>query len=388
MDNIRPIAIYLPQYHTINENDEWWGKGFTEWTNVKKAQPLFEGHYQPHIPDESLGYYNLSDKEVLVKQAKMASEYGIYGFAFYHYWFNGKRLLNTPIDNMLATGKPDFPFCMIWANENWTKTWDGQEKDILIKQDYSFEDDRQHIEFLCKNIFSDKRYIRIRNKPIFIVYRTELFPDINKTTTIWQKIARQYGFEGLYLIRVESFEGNINPQNIGFDAAMEFAPDWSCCNQSTEHNQYDCSDYPTSVFNMLLKSYNYKVFRTVFPAWDNSPRKRNYARIFTNSTADVFRYYLQRIIEFTHYYNAGEKILFINAWNEWGEGCHVEPDKKNGFKYLKIIREETAHEQNNYYFKNLLNTQKKINYLINSNLYKLGKLIIKPLILFKRSLNA
>jgi len=351
---IRPIAIYLPQYHTIPENDAAWGEGFTEWTNVKKAEPLFESHYQPHIPHESVGYYDLSEPEVLIRQAAMAKEYGVYGFAFYHYWFNGKCLLETPLDNILKSGNPDFPFLYIWANENWTKRWDGLDKEIIIKQDYSIEDDNEHLDYLCKNVFSDKRYIKIDGKPVFIVYRTELFPDIKETSKIWRKIAKKNGYKGIYLVRVESFVGKINPKTIGFDAAMEFAPDWSCCNLSNKFYPLNCIDYPTTVFNMILKNYNYPVFRSVFPSWDNTARKNSKGTIFINNDIDVFRYYLQRIVEFTQQSTNKEKYIFINAWNEWGEGCHIEPDKKTGFDYLDIVKQEIKEDSYNSNYRNYL----------------------------------
>ena len=284
MHKIKPIAIYLPQYHPIPENDQAWGAGFTEWNNVKQAQPLFEGHYQPHIPHQNVGYYDLSDPEVLVRQAAMAKEYGIYGFAYYHYWFNGKRLLNTPLDNMLKLGKPDFPFCYIWANENWTKRWDGLDNEIIIKQGYSFEDDRNHIKFLCEHVFSDKRYITIDDKPVFIVYRTELFPDIKKTATIWREEVKKHGFPDIYLIRVERLSTNLNPQQINFDAALEFAP--SCykvddrIHLKLEKNS-TVLDYNETVLNTILEpSKAYKLFKNVFPSWDNTPRGKFHATLF------------------------------------------------------------------------------------------------------------
>jgi lipopolysaccharide biosynthesis protein len=175
---IRSIAIHLPQYHTIPENDEWWGEGFTEWTNVKKAKPLFEGHHQPHVP-LSNNYYDLSENKALCKQAELAKKYGIDGFCFYHYWFNGKKLLEKPLEQMLERGTPDFPFMLCWANENWTRTWDGMDKHILMKQEYGFEDDEAHFDYLLP-FFKDDRYIKIDGKPVFLVYRTELFPDINR----------------------------------------------------------------------------------------------------------------------------------------------------------------------------------------------------------------
>lgn len=345
MINTKSIAIYLPQFHQIPENDAAWGSGFTEWTNVKKASPFFDGHYQPHVPHESIGYYDLSNSEVLEKQAFLAKEFGIYGFAFYHYWFNGKRLLNMPVDNMLKSGKPDFPFCLIWANENWTKRWDGMESEIIQKQVYSHEDDFDHICFLCKNVFSDKRYILINNKPVFLVYRTELFPDIKKTVTIWRNEAKRYGFEDLYLIRVENFVKDINPFDIGFDAAMEFAPDMK--NIGTQkrviNNNSDCytADYGNAVIRTLLKKIpDYEWYRCVFPGWDNTPRRKSGGLAITNSSPEVFKIYLNKIIEYTRNRFGNEnQFFFINAWNEWGEGCHLEPDLRNGTSYLEQLKE-------------------------------------------------
>ena len=186
----------------------------------KKGKPLFDSHYQPHIPHKDIGYYDLTCPKVLQSQADIARSFGIYGFAFYHYWFNGKRLLDTPLNNMLALGKPNFPFCFIWANESWSKRWDGSENDLIQAQLYSLEDDLNHIQFLCKNIFSDERYIKLEGKPIFIIYRTELFPDITQTVKIWRDEVRKYGFEDIFLIRVDNFTGSLNPVLIDFDAAM------------------------------------------------------------------------------------------------------------------------------------------------------------------------
>lgn len=342
---IKPIAIYLPQFHAIPENDKAWGEGFTEWTNVRKAKPLFDGHYQPHIPHEDVGYYDLSDPEVMIRQAAMAKKYGIYGFAFYHYWFNGKRLLETPLDNMLTTGKPDFPFLYIWANENWTKRWDGLDNEIIIKQDYSHEDDLNHIRFLCSNVFSDKRYITIDNKPVFMVYRTELLPDIKKTALIWREEAKKYGFKDLYLVRVENFRADINPIDIGFDASMEFAPDSRCIdlNKATRIFNSDSIkyDYYSTVINTCLKDErNYPWFRCVSPGWDNSARKQRNATIFINNNPELFKFFLVNSV----IYNQNQRFLndnlvFINAWNEWGEGCHLEPDEANGYIYLEKVKE-------------------------------------------------
>jgi lipopolysaccharide biosynthesis protein len=341
---IKPIAIYLPQFHAIPENDKAWGKGFTEWTNVKKAKPLFDGHYQPHIPHEDVGYYDLTDPEVLVRQAAMAKEFGIHGFAYYHYWFNGKRLLETPLDNMLKTGTPDFPFLYIWANENWSKRWDGHDNEIIIKQDHSIEDDLNHIQFLCKNVFSDKRYITIDGKPVFMVYRTELLPNINETARIWRNEAKKHGFKDLYLVRVDNLVKNINPLEIGFDAVLEFAPDWNSVDISKSKSDYlsnYVNDYSSTVLNMLMKNdCEYPWFRCVFPGWDNSARKSFNAIIYKNNSSEIFRHFVYRTAEYTKkHFNEDSQFLFINAWNEWGEGCHIEPDEENGYTFLQSIKD-------------------------------------------------
>jgi hypothetical protein len=344
MFKIKPIAIYLPQFHPIPENDAAWGEGFTEWTNVRKVKPLFEGHYQPHIPHESIGYYDLRDPNVLVKQATLAKEYNIYGFAFYHYWFHGKRLLNLPIDNMLESKKPDFPFLFIWANENWTRSWDGLEEEIIQEQKYSNEDDLAHIQFLCKSVFSDKRYITIDEKPIFIVYRTELFPNIKETSALWREEVKKFGFRDLYLVRVENFLADVNPLEIGFDASMEFAPDLRSLTSNTIMKTpiagLKVNDYTSTILNMLLKEKPpFPRFRCVFPGWDNTPRISERGRIFINNSPETFKHFLFSVAEFTKSnFGNNSQFFFINAWNEWGEGCHIEPDQKNGHAFLEAIQ--------------------------------------------------
>ena len=201
-DDIKPIAFYLPQFHTIPENDEWWGKGFTEWTNVKKAKPLFDGHDQPKIPFGS-EYYDLSDPDVMNKQAQLAKEHGIYGFCFYHYWFKGKRLLEKPVDDLLVSGKPDFPFCLCWANETWSKRWLGEEKDILQKQEYSDEDDVDHVRWLVE-VFTDERYIKINERPLFLIYKPKDLPSPEKIISIFKDRCNRSGLNAPYLIGVNS----------------------------------------------------------------------------------------------------------------------------------------------------------------------------------------
>lgn len=357
MTEIKPLAIYLPQFHTIPENDKAWGVGFTEWINVRKAKPMFDGHYQPHIPHNNVGYYDLRNSEVLIQQAALAKEYGIYGFAFYHYWFNGKRLLETPLDKMLKTGTPDFPFCYIWANENWTKRWDGREGEVIIQQDYSSMDDENHIRFLCEKVFSDYRYIKVDNKPVFIVYRTELLPEIIKTSAIWNEIAKEYGFGGIYLIRVESFVSDIDPSAIGFDASMEFQPNWNNMpdrltgsindkllemlhikvNPSQRHKIFSYKDLVEKNISFPKKS-KYKCYPGITPMWDNSARRKIDATIFKDSSPYLYEKWLKEIVAKFQTYSESESFLFINAWNEWAEGCHLEPCSKWGKGYLEATK--------------------------------------------------
>src|SRR5690242_15190569 len=202
-DPFRLIAFYLPQYHPIPENDLWWGKGFTEWTSVAKAKPLFRKHYQPHLPAD-LGFYDLRLPETRSAQAQLARENGIYGFCYYHYWFNGKLLLERPFNEVLASSQPDFPFCLCWANENWTRAWDGLEHDILVAQEYDAEDDRRHIHWLVE-AFRDRRYIRVNGKPLLLVYRVSNLPDPLQTASLWREEAHKLGIGDIYLATVESF---------------------------------------------------------------------------------------------------------------------------------------------------------------------------------------
>jgi len=359
---VRLIAMYLPQFHPIPENDLWWGAGFTEWTNVTKARPRFPGHYQPHIPAD-LGFCDLRVPEVREAQAALAQEYGISGFCYYHYWFNGRRLLNRPFDEVLRSGKPDFPFCLCWANENWTRRWDGYDQEILIQQNHSLEDDREHIRHLF-SAFEDKRYIRVHGKPLFLVYRTEILPDAERTADIWRETARAAGVGELYLVRVEGHSKVPDPRRIGFDAAVEFAPDfhglplpklhrarWGLRarveNQLRkagvlsqgyfDHNVYS---YDFIVKRMLAKPPQpYTWFRSVTPAWDNSARRAKDAMILHKSSPEVYERWLRTMIQNTvNTFEGDERLLFVNAWNEWAEGNHLEPDQRWGRAYLEATR--------------------------------------------------
>ena len=364
---VRVLAFYLPQFHPIPENDRWWGPGFTEWTNVVKARPLFAGHHQPHLPSD-LGFYDLRVPEVREAQAELARRHGISGFCYYHYWFNGRRLLNRPFDEVLLSGRPDFPFCLCWANENWTRVWDGKDRDVLMGQHYSPEDDQAHIEHLLP-AFEDPRYVRIDGKPLFLVYRSELLPDPARTAETWRKAAAAAGVDDLYLARVESFVSNVDPKSIGFDAAVEFAPDWAVLpapmfrrrpwkllatlqhhvggisvvpNAYFEHRVYR---YEEIVHRMLAKpEVAYKRFRCVTPRWDNSPRRASDSVIFRDSSPEVYEGWLREVVRSTLVtFQGDERILFVNAWNEWAEGNHLEPDHRWGRTYLEATARALGH---------------------------------------------
>ena len=349
----RMIAFYLPQYHPIPENDKWWGEGFTEWHNVKSAEPLFDGHYQPHVPAD-LGYYDLRETKIRIAQADLARQYGIEGFCYYHYWFNGKQLLQQPLQDLLASGEPDFPFCLCWANENWTRRWDGEDQQVLMQQSYSEQDDRAHIRHLLP-IFEDKRYIRVNGRPLFLVYRTQNMPDPARSAEIWREEARNTGIGEIYLCRVEG-KFNDDPLAINFDAAIEFAPDWwnkgsqldpgSPLLEGTDRElkslcaDHYVHDYQSMADTMMAKANPpYKWFRCVTPSWDNRARRKKGANIFVGTSPEAYKAWLRRAIENTNARLLGEeRIVFLNAWNEWAEGCHLEPDLKFGHSWLEATQ--------------------------------------------------
>ena len=360
----RVIAFYLPQFHPIPENDAWWGKGFTEWTNVVKARPLFLGHYQPHLPAD-LGFYDLRLPEVRQAQVDLAREYGLYGFCYYHYWFNGKRLLNRPFDEVLASGNPDFPFCLCWANESWTRLWDGQEQEILMAQNYNEEDDLNHIRWLA-GAFRDPRYIRVHGRPLFLVYRLSL-PDPERTVEIWRNEARRLGVGDIFICNVESLgaDHGLAPQ-YNLDGAVEFAPDHKEIPLRQEANKlthklsrrpriqrvatvlglaqpwlskHSLYSYAELMKNMLAKpNPTYLRFPCVTPGWDNAARRQMGAIIFHGSTPELYQQWLAAAAQKAKSVNKDEPIVFINAWNEWAEGNHLEPCQKWGHAYLQATR--------------------------------------------------
>ena len=280
----RLIAFYLPQFHPIRENDEWWGKGFTEWTNVAKAKPQFPGHYQPHIPAH-LGFYDLRLPAAREAQATLATKFGIEGFCYWHYWFSGKRLLDRPFNEVLTSGKPDFPFCLAWANETWSRRWLGEDKEILIKQAYSHEDDVKHIRWLQK-AFSDPRYIRVGERPMFLIYRPRDLPDPARTVEIFRTECRKNRVADPYLVAINS-HSSVDPRTLGFDESIDFEP------------QLGAMPGPMADG---LKIYDYTIGRQrmkdlktptagmpcIFVSWDNTPRRGENGIVFINSTPQAF----------------------------------------------------------------------------------------------------
>jgi lipopolysaccharide biosynthesis protein len=333
------IAYYLPQFHPTPENDLWWGKGFTEWTNVTKTQPLFDGHYQPHLPSD-FSFYDLRVRETRRDQIRMAKEYGIDGFCYHYYWFSGKRILNAPVDDMLADPESDMPFCLCWANENWTRRWDAADHEVLIAQAYLPDDDLNFIKDLVP-VFRDPRYIKVDGKPFLIVYRPQHLPDAAKTAQIWREHCRAVGIGEIHLCSALT-HGNEDYRQFGFDSGVEFPP-----HNLRDHTiNADIGFYETFKgysfqFATIAKSYlertydNTRVFKTVFPSWDNTARTQNRALVVLNGTPDNYEHWLASTMDVALQSCKSDPIVFINAWNEWAEGCHLEPDRKYGHGFLQ-----------------------------------------------------
>ena len=343
----RPIAFYLPQMHPVPENDRWWGKGFTEWTNVSKAMPQFVDHYQPRLPGE-LGFYDLRCPETMYRQIELAKLYGIYAFCFYYYWFDGRRLLEGPVNMFLADKEMDFKFCLCWANENWTRRWDGTEQEILISQNHSKED-QITVFYNLNNYFQDDRYVRIYGKPVIVIYRPDIIPDTQKLVEIWRRESEKIGLPGLYIIASNAF-GFDSPEDCGFDAICEFPPHGlevpeinsglTRLNLDYDGRVYDYADVVSMEIEKLATRGPTALphFPSVMPSWDNEPRTPGKGHVFHGATPSLFHKWFNRAAEYaTQNFPPEERLVFINAWNEWAEGAYLEPDRRYGYANLAAV---------------------------------------------------
>jgi hypothetical protein len=358
----RLIAFYLPQYYPIPENDEWWGKGFTEWTNVANAKPLFRGHYQPHIPAD-LGFYDLRVPEVRQAQADMAREYGIEGFCYWHYWFAGKKLLDRPFNEVLSSGKPDFPFCLAWANATWSGVWYGDADRILIKQTYTGREDNERHFYEVLPAFKDPRYITVEGKPLFVIFKSANLPDPQSFINYWQELALMNGLKGIYFLGLQSSDWDY--KQCGFDG--EILDTFGYLLSRLNHE--DCDSVTFRIFYKLTKRNLYSIIRriqkrpkiysyknaiyiglpeinpgldqypVILPNWDNTPRSNQRGLVFQGSTPELFRVQLLKAISQISHRPAEKQIIFIKSWNEWAEGNYLEPDQKFGTAYLQVIKE-------------------------------------------------
>lgn len=340
--SVKAIAFYLPQYHPIPENDASWGKGFTEWRVVSRARPSFVGHYQPHEPAD-LGYYDLRVQETRIEQAELARRHGLHGFCYYHYWFDGRRVLDRPLREVLVSGEPDFPFCVAWANEHWTRVWEGEAERVIIEQSYQPGWARDFILDLLP-ILQDPRYIRIDRKPLILICRAGLIPEVRAAVDEWRAICRDRGIEDIFVASIGSVD-RFDPRSLGIDAAVEFPPfaeRLMCYSKEALHlTGSDFSgivaDYPSYAHDCLSrKDPGYVWFRGIMPGWDNTPRRGARAKIFLGSTPREYRRWLDALIHWTITHRVpSQRLIFVNAWNEWAEGAHLEPDAKFGSAYLR-----------------------------------------------------
>lgn len=350
------IAFYLPQFHPIKENNEWWGPGFTEWTNVAKARPLFRGHKQPVIPGE-LGFYDLRLEQTRLDQAALAKEYGVTGFCYWHYWFAGKRLLERPIEEVLNSKKPDFPFCLGWANESWTGIWHGSPKKVLIEQTYPEGDAKEHYNLLRK-YFNDSRYIKIDGKPLFHVYKPKDIPKSTEYLSKLRKYAKEDGFPDLYIA------GTWSPNPRGaFNDLKELNLDAAIVINLTGRDSHSKMHFINAIKNKLkhllgikigpkrmlyrkivkamlpdLKEFPFPAYNCVIPNWDNTPRSGRAGLVLEKATPEEFKKALSLAFENLKD-RKGEDIIFLKSWNEWAEGNYVEPDARYGRAYLEVIKQ-------------------------------------------------
>lgn len=341
------IAYYLPQFHPTEENDKWWGKGVTEWNNVMRAVPQYVGHYQPKIPGE-LGWYDLRLKENIKRQIELAKWNGIYGFCYYYYNFGGKRLLDKPLDMLLDDKSLSMPFCLCWANENWTAGFDGTRNNILIEQKQDVEE-YKNVIYDMQKYMSDMRYIEIQGRKLLVIYRPSFIPDTKKVLQYWRKSCQDAGIGDIYIVGIKEMHYDVDLLGLGFDAQAEFQPNNVkpyAKDISKEMKYVDSNflgtiyDYEDIVINKKYKKLTLeKLYRSIIPMWDNSARKNNKGLIFERSTPALYKTWLKDILMESKTKDLDEPAVFINAWNEWGEGTYLEPDKRYGYAYLKATKE-------------------------------------------------
>ena len=357
------LSIYLPQFHTIPENDEWWGKGFTEWTNVKRGKAFYPGHYQPREPFGD-NYYDLKDLKILERHVRMARKANISGFCFYHYYFCGKKLLEKPIENYRDHSKENFPYCLIWANQSWERSWyrSATNASVLCQQTYGDEEDwKKHFNYLL-DFFRDSRYIKIDNKPVYIIYLPQDIRCRRQMFALWNRLAKENGFDGMYLIAMSTIYGKDQNQE-HYDAFLDFEPlclfredkslrsfldfwkekkikniKWRSCsfrNCIWVRNTYSY-EYLCRKIEKKAKSNREKTFPGIFAGWDNTPRKDEEGIIVRGSSPSKFQKHITKMLHLAE--ETGKEYIFLNAWNEWSEGAYVEPDKRYGYAYLNALR--------------------------------------------------
>jgi len=361
---MRIIAYYLPQFHEITENNEWWGKGFTEWTSVNNALPLYDGHEQPKVPGE-LGYYDLSEEEIKIRQATLARDHGIEGFCYWHYWFGeGKRLLEKPIEAVLENKKPDFPFCFGWANESWkAKVWGvkGKSDKLLIEQKYpGYQDIVDHF-YACLPYFKDSRYITVDEKPVFVIYKPLLLPDPKGHIEVWHDLARKEGLPGIFFIGHCNHSQDISAiKNFGFDAVnIVRNGEWLWDKKFLYRNlssyiRYRFLNQPYVIdYKKIIKLFSKEVDRnidvipTIIPNWDHTPRSGKRGYLYHNSTPDLFSNHVDEILASIEEKPSEHRLAFLKSWNEWGEGNYMEPDNKFGKSYLVALKKMIEMHRNN-----------------------------------------